>query len=660
MKRKGFVLPGVLMLICILILFAAVRHFFSRNQLVQAAHDANYEKAFHLAIGGIESSDHLFLKAAAFFNDSRPATFPKTEKAPPEIEEIIKQLLDREQLPFPRKEFIQIKPSVFKHLQSSWEDISSLKVEIELRDMGDLILLPDGPGPVPDPREKGILVMLHAEATVKGTVARVCRYREARLINILPSALGKFSLFLRKQGNLSNNSFEDSLTSVSRLKDTPLLVFNGKTSNLNALTPSAAAEFFEKQGWVFLGGDSPWIIGCGAGGGNPDLASGMLDNEMHLFEIKDPDEFASLNFLNYYSQAEALSPELKSSEYAEAYQSHSDELFSSKIRVSGSKNRPTPTNVVGKVIHKWALIQGLFNQPSKKFYPYPFISESQFKSHSWPGMSENAAMTMEENFGGTFSRYKARMSTLIEERYNAINLRALKFSSSPLEKAMMINPANIPSDAVLPEKSKRLVVDDQAASFIDSNYGNSYKLSRDNGTMIFDGNLSGFENLQFMKAKVCETFTKAGDFFKRLENSTKELVLDNAYLVEGDLNIDRRISSVDGCGGMIIAAGDIVINNEILAPSQEPIVIISLGGNIRVNTSGPVQAGLIALKGKVMVERGFDLQGIIAADELSLSRSAPSSMRKIVYNPNFDTTDSQAYLRAFKLFMPKDAITFVK
>ncbi|MFZ5953117.1 MAG: hypothetical protein ACOYXC_20610 [Candidatus Rifleibacteriota bacterium] len=660
MKRKGFVLPGVLMLICILILFAAVRHFFSRNQLVQAAHDANYEKAFHLAIGGIESSDHLFLKAAAFFNDSRPATFPKAEKAPPEIEEIIKQLLDREQLPFPRKDFIQIKPSVFKHLQSSWEDISSLKVEIELRDLGELVLAPDGPGPIPDPREKGILVMLHAEANVKGTVARVCRYREARLVNILPSALGKFSLFLRKQGNLSNNSFEDSLTSVSRLKDTPLIVFNGKTGSLNSLAPNAAAEFFETQGWVFLGGDSPWIVGCGAGGGNPDLASALLDNEMHLFEIKEPDEFASLNFLNYYSQSEALSPELKTTEFAEAYQSHSDELFSSKIRVSGSKSRPTPTNVVGKVIYKWALIQGLFNQPSKKFYPYPFINESQFNSHSWPGMSENAAMTMVENFGGIFNRYKARMSTIIEERYNALNLRALKFSTAPLEKAIMINPENIPSDAVLPEKSKRLVVDDQAASFIDANYGNSYQICRDNGTIIFAGNLSGFENLQFMKAKVCETFTKTGDFFKRLENSGKELILDNAFLIKGDLNIDRRISSIDGCGGMIIAEGDVAINNEILAPNQEVIVIVSLGGNIRVNTSGPVHAGLIALKGKIIVERGLDVQGVVAAEELSMSRSAPTAMRKISYNPNFDSTDSQAYLRAFKLFMPKDAITFVK
>ncbi|HNS09432.1 MAG TPA: hypothetical protein PKN29_07010 [Candidatus Ozemobacteraceae bacterium] len=52
-RQRGFVLPAVLMLISVILLFAAVRHFFSRNQLIQAAHDANYEKSFHLAIGGI-------------------------------------------------------------------------------------------------------------------------------------------------------------------------------------------------------------------------------------------------------------------------------------------------------------------------------------------------------------------------------------------------------------------------------------------------------------------------------------------------------------------------------------------------------------------------------------------------------------------------------
>jgi hypothetical protein len=60
-------------------------------------------------------------------------------------------------------------------------------------------------------------------------------------------------------------------------------------------------------------------------------------------------------------------------------------------------------------------------------------------------MSSEAANTMEENFGGVFQRYKSRMSTVLEERYNAINLRALNFPDPPMNSAIMIAPRNLPA-----------------------------------------------------------------------------------------------------------------------------------------------------------------------------------------------------------------------
>jgi hypothetical protein len=201
--------------------------------------------------------------------------------------------------------------------------------------------------------------MLHAEAVVNGAVARVCRYREAKLVNLLPSILGKFVLYLREQGSVSNNSFVDRFSRPDQLKDTPLMVFSGKVSGLSSLSLTDAAEFFEKQGWVFLGGDAPWLIGSGPGGGNANYASALQKNDLQTFTIQPPDEFSSLNFLAYYSQLEYLSPELKELSYNKVLQGSNDELFSSRIRISGSRNQPTPTNVVGKVIARCALIQGL-------------------------------------------------------------------------------------------------------------------------------------------------------------------------------------------------------------------------------------------------------------------------------------------------------------
>lgn len=659
-RQRGFVLPAVLMLISVILLFAAVRHFFSRNQLIQAAHDANYEKSFHLAIGGIESADNLFMKAVAFFNDGRPEAMPKIAKAPPELAPILEALLNADGLPYARKERIPIESSMFSHLQSSWEKFSSLKVEIELRDIEALVAQSPFPGPIPDTRETRILVMLHAEAVVNGAVARVCRYREAKLVNLLPSILGKFVLYLREQGSVSNNSFVDRFSRPDQLKDTPLMVFSGKVSGLSSLSLTDAAEFFEKQGWVFLGGDAPWLIGSGPGGGNANYASALQKNDLQTFTIQPPDEFSSLNFLAYYSQLEYLSPELKELSYNKVLQGSNDELFSSRIRISGSRNQPTPTNVVGKVIARCALIQGLQNTQTGLYAPYPFIQESQFHGSAWPGMSSEAANTMEENFGGVFQRYKSRMSTVLEERYNAINLRALNFPDPPMNSAIMIDPRNLPAGTRAPEPSKRLHVDNNPASFIDANSGNFYQLFADDGRKLFEGNLSGFEDLSYFASKAVISFDKQGEFYKQIETEKKEYLLNNVYLIKDSLLVDRPLKSADGCGGMIIVNGDINIQNEIIAPDQEPIVLISTGGNIRIATSGKIQAGLIALKGQIQAESAINVKGVAAAKELSMARLTPPGLRQISYNVNFDVTDSATYMRAFRFFMPKDGITFVK
>ncbi|EKD83009.1 MAG: hypothetical protein ACD_39C00945G0006 [uncultured bacterium] len=659
-SRRGFVLPAVLMLISVLLLFAAVRHYFSRNQLIQASHDANYEKSFHLAIGGIESADNLFLKAIAFFNDGRAETLPKLDKAPTELAPILKALLNADGLPYSRKERIPIESSMFTHLQSSWEKFATLKVEIELRDIETLVAQSPFPGPIPDPREARILVMLHAEAVVNGAVARVCRYREAKLVNILPSILGKFALYLRQQGPSSNNSFEDSLSMPNLLKDTPLMVFSGKSSGLASLNPADAADFFESQGWVFLGGDAPWVIGSGPGGGNANYASALQKNDLQTFPILPPDEFSSLNFLSYYSQPEYLSPELKAVSYNKVLSGINDELFSSRIRISGSRNMPTPTNVVGKVIAKSALIQGLKNTQSGLYAPYPFLQESQFNGSAWPGMSAEAAMTMEENFGGVFQRYKSRMSVLIEERYNAINLRALNFPAPPMNSSIMVDPRSLPAGTAVPETSKRLHVDNNPASFIDANSGNLYQLFADDGRKLFEGNLSGFEDLSHFVSKAVISFDKQSEFYKEIETEKKEYLINNIYLIKDSLLIDRPLQSIDGCGGIIIVNGDITIQSEIIAPDQEPIVLISTGGNIRIATSARIQAGLVALKGQIHAESAINVNGIISAKELSMAKLSPLGMRQLSYNANFDVTDSATYMRGFRLFMPKDGITFVK
>jgi hypothetical protein len=275
-------------------------------------------------------------------------------------------------------------------------------------------------------------------------------------------------------------------------------------------------------------------------------------------------------------------------------------------------------------------------------------------------MSPEAANTMEENFGGVFQRYKSRMSVVLEERYNAINLRALNFPAPPMNSAIMVDPRNLPAGTKVPDLSKRLHVDNNPASFIDTNSGNFYQLFADDGRKMFEGNLSGFEDLSHFVSKVVLSFAKQSEFYKSIETEQKEYLLNNIYLIKGDLLVDRPLKSTDACGGMIIANGDITIQNEIIAPDQEPIVLISTTGNIRIATSGRIQAGLIALKGQIQAESAINVEGVVSAKELAMAKLSPLGLRQLSYNANFDVTDSATYMRAFRLFMPKDGITFVK
>jgi hypothetical protein len=138
MIRKGFILPAALMLVCVIILLAATRHYFSRNQLIRAAHDANYEKAFHLAMGGIESADKLLVKAINYCNDSRINPELKAQDAPTEFAAIVTDLLDADGLLLPREKLIYIRPENLDLLQRSWEKFSELEISLEIKDIGPL------------------------------------------------------------------------------------------------------------------------------------------------------------------------------------------------------------------------------------------------------------------------------------------------------------------------------------------------------------------------------------------------------------------------------------------------------------------------------------------------------------------------------------------
>lgn len=306
------------------------------------------------------------------------------------------------------------------------------------------------------------------------------------------------------------------------------------------------------------------------------------------------------------------------------------------------------------------MLQGYKNTATSLFSPLPYISETKFNGNNWPGVSNAAAQLIKDNFGGRYQGYKARMSTVLDMQYNAINLRSIKFSDAPLNNAIQIDPKKIPADTKISALSRRLLIDGAPASFVDANYGNAYEVKIDDGQKLFNGDLDGFEDLGFLKAKAVENFETSADFYKKIRTGKKEWTLDSTYFIKGNLTIDRPLTTVTGCGGMVLVQGDIVIKDEILASAKETIVLCSLNGSIEISTSRPVQAGLIALKGTVVANSSLNVTGIVAAKDLSMARLFPLGSREIAYNSNFDVTDSLTYKKGFRLFMPKEGTTFVR
>ncbi len=659
--RTGMILPVVLLLICILLLLAGTRHFFSQHQLTQASHGADYEKAYHLATGGLESVDTLLMKAVDFINDGRPESFPRVDKAPPELKPIMKRLLGPDGLLNLDTKKIPIDSDLFKYLQKDFESYSSLKVELELRKLESLFASSGAPGPIPDEREAKVMVLLHAEASVNGAFARVYRYREAKLVNILPPVLGKFVLFLREQGSANVDTLADSILGKNQVNDSPLMVYSGAECNPASLPLEESVSFFDRQGWVFLGSEAPWTLGAGPGGGDDEYASAMVSNDLRVFGIPDTDALSTRTDISYYSQPEYLFKELREPFYRQVMQeSPSDDLLSARIRISGSANRPTPAVVLGKVINRWVLLQGLKNERTGLYAPLPNIGETQFLTDIWPGMTAASARRVRDNFGGDFRRYRERMTSIVEESCNAANLRVLAFYDPRISWQIALNPDNLPAAIDLPAESTRVSVDNRPVSFFKMNHGSFYSITGSDERQLFAGNLSGFEDLEYLKARAGYKFDSTSEFYKAIQTEKKEFIIKDVYYIKGDLIVDQPLLAASGCGGMILVDGNVTINDAIRAPDLEPVTIVSFGGSVRVSTSQPLAVALIALKNSVFIESAADISGMIAARDLAMNRLANLQKRSLSFNQNLDVTDAEIYNRAFRLFMKPQGVTFVR
>ena len=127
-----------------------------------------------------------------------------------------------------------------------------------------------------------------------------------------------------------------------------------------------------------------------------------------------------------------------------------------------------------------------------------------------------------------------------------------------------------------------------------------------------------------------------------------KVFLGGVVYVAGDFQLQEPLEVLSGGGGLILVENKILIEAGIKCAPGEPLTLASLGGDVTLATSDMVQAGLVALRGRVSLPYEMNLNGFLAAQKLSIKAGSGAVNRELKWNSIFDPTDFKQYLRSFK------------
>jgi len=90
------------------------------------------------------------------------------------------------------------------------------------------------------------------------------------------------------------------------------------------------------------------------------------------------------------------------------------------------------------------------------------------------------------------------------------------------------------------------------------------------------------------------------------------------------------------------------------------VSLVSLTGNILIDTAEPIEAALLAPNGRLEVARPIDIQikGLVAASKLVMTGMNAAS-KKLVYEPSFDWADGGSSNRSFRIMLEQVPHVFV-
>lgn len=546
---------------------------------------------------------------------------------------------------------------------------------------------------------RGFVQLVAAAAVQTPTGIRVGRTitveKGFKVVSLIPPLLGRFSLFLRPQTAMDLNVVTVKFNSTSGNGEAaagrPLVlkqpasaatVKPGAAGRIELdrgafVTGLQAADFIDRQGWVFLGGPAEWKLRL-AHGFTDAGETPLLTGDRFLFKMPDDAGFRqrydtafAANGVGQCATGLSLIPKDGLVHFAHAFASNYQEIGMSpplfplvtqggarvKVKVSpdetcgvrlfGTPDALAPTLVFGPV-SRVAVRRGTIHATIGLAGTCPFAGVKNMDVFRLDEMGGKQRTVIQAAFGSTdnFDRY----GTNVEEAPypNILNTvfdpagsgtyssqGTLVRSGAPGAKKTFTS-RYFPFVAQLPSGAGIASGDLDALRQGKLAIGPLYTGTLDNGLGAF---------LEVIKRKATYLVPKMASF-------TKRAIKGNALELPGIVIIDEavplvlpRIDKVDA-GGIVFARGDIKLSGDFRRTAKEPVTLVSIDGNIDASAAQNVEAYLITLaegKSVKLAPGGFALKGGIAGRGFDVATLKAATQSPVVeYHPDFDPLNADA------------------
>lgn len=652
--RRGFLLPAIVLIALVLALMFGALSFMTRGQVQSAVYFIDASRALGLAeagagwaiaalASGSYTSSPQFVRRDfydAMFSDGGTEYEGDVEPCD-ELKQYITQLGG---------------DLALRVRLSQWQPLTA-----------------GAPGFKDDPVEKMGRIDVEAVAEVGNAHRKVRMSRGVKVYLAVHPVIGKFTCFIRKKPASDDlvNALERTTSGTGFSNGAPLVLNNrGAGEGFNVVTPALDLgavpdlnELSKTSGWVFLNSESsPWALNLSGSAQDTEfddrsmLRFGAYSNDALQTAVNTPAQGGGTTVTQLNEKFQGLKRDYTISKGGSVVIA-SDflsvrHLFpalpkASIIRPYGTNGDLSPTLLFGPVLRRYLRVRsvdctmnisgvaktfkevGIPGFPDESSYKQAFLhpptsprnyaDDFVLYAQLWNMVADSAGLA------AGWNKWKNSQTTLVSEpfieglNYLAIPDRETGTVQSPVSKAYTDPPAD-------------------AVTGLDLWTGGAEGLRKAEGVFgtsgkpAYEGALSAIEGIREFGPKITAMYPSPTEYLdKHLDQAGNIAVSGVVYLGRENLLINRKWKVTSG--GVLIVGGNIDIRAGIQA--SEPLTLVCTE-NITVDTSEPVEAQLICLRGKLTPRNAFTIRGGVAAGEIDLTNMVNAQKKQINWNPKFD------------------------